>query len=186
MTDEQTLYRRVLRRELHAPRTAPAVAVAAIVAVLAVALVAAGVWWMLDASFRSVALGWFEGVAGHEPLVAGAGGVVLILLAVVLLALAVLPGRRPRRARTTARTALLVDDGVIADAVAAAVAGHAGVDRSRVAVTVARRVVAVRITPTSGVPVDSAAVKAAAEGTLATLGFSAAARVSVAERGVIA
>jgi hypothetical protein len=188
MTNEQATYRRVLRRETHAPRTIPAVVVASIGAALLLALLAGGVWWLVDEGFRAGSGRWLDGLSASlqqraVPLGLGAG---LAVLALVLLGLAVLPGRRARRARTTDRTALLVDDGVIADSIAESVARRAGVDRGRVAVTVKRRTVAVRITPTSGIPVDRASAESAVVDTLSGIGFAATPRVVIEERGVVA
>ena len=131
---------------------------------------------------------WFDGASAlaAQPAAAIAVGAVLVLLAVLLLALAVLPGRRSRRARIADRTALLVDDGVIADAVAAAVARRTGAERGRVSVTMGRRTVTVRIVPTSGVAVDPAAAESAVHDTLAEVGFSSATRVVVSTEGVVA
>ncbi|WP_226531989.1 DUF6286 domain-containing protein [Microbacterium paraoxydans] len=188
MTNEQATYRRVLRRETHAPRTVPAAVVAVVGVVSALAFLTGGAWWLVDAAFRDRVARELDALAAGATAQAAplASGAVLVLLAFVLLALAVLPGRRRRRARTTERTALLVDDGVIADSVAEAVARRAGVDRARVAVTVGRRDVTVRITPTSGVPVDRFGAERAAKDVLSGIGFPAIPRVSVDEHGVIA
>lgn len=188
MTSEQTIYRRVLRRETHAPRTIPAVVVAAIGALLLIALFAGGVWWLVDAAFREEAVRRLDGIAAPERQVAVSVGVgvVLVILAIVLFALAVLPGRRARRARATERTLLLVDDGVLADSIAEAVARRSGVDRGRVSVTAGRRTVAVRIVPTSGVPVDRRQAESAVVDTLSAIGFSATPRIIVDANGVIA
>lgn len=186
MTNERTMYRRVLRRETHAARTIPAVVVASLAAVLLLALLAGGVWWLVDENFRADVARWVDGASGVGQAVLLGVGAILAILALVLLALAVLPGRRARRARTTARTALLVDDGVIADAIADAVARRTGVDRGRVAVTVGRRMVAVRITPTSGLPVDRKAAESAVNDTLSGIGFAATPRVVIDTNGVIA
>ena len=76
--------------------------------------------------------------------------------------------------------------GVIADAVAAAVARRTGAERGRVSVTMGRRTVTVRIVPTSGVAVDPAAAESAVHDTLAEVGFSSATRVVVSTEGVVA
>ncbi|NJI60673.1 hypothetical protein HCX50_14670 [Microbacterium oxydans] len=188
MTNEQATYRRVLRRETHASRTASSMGVASIGAVLLIALLAGAVWWLVDGGFRDTAARRLEEIAVgvQQPAVLFGVGGVLTVLAVVLLALALLPGRRARRARITERTALLVDDGVIADSIAAAVARRAGVDRSRVSVFVGRRTVEVRITPTSGVFVRMADAEDAASDILAGIGFSATPRVVVEPNGVVA
>jgi hypothetical protein len=188
MTNERATYRRVLRRETHASRTAPALAVGAIAALLLIALLAGAVWWLADSGFRDAAARGLEevSVGVQQPAVLFAAGGALVLLAVVLLALALLPGRRARRARTTERTALLVDDGVIADSIAAAVARRAGVERDRVSVFVGRRTVEVRITPTSGVFVRVTDAEDAANDILAGIGFAATPRVVIEPHGVVA
>ncbi|MFJ2502928.1 hypothetical protein [Microbacterium sp. NPDC087592] len=188
MTNEQATYRRVLRRETHTSRTVAAMVVASIGALLLIALLAGAVWWLVDGGFRDAAARPLEeiSVGVQQPPVLFTVGGVLTALAVVLLALALLPGRRARRARLTERSALLVDDGVIADSIAAAVARRAGVERSRVAVFVGRRTVEVRITPTSGVFVRVADAEDAANDILAGIGFSATPRVIVEPNGVVA
>ncbi|QYM65194.1 DUF6286 domain-containing protein [Microbacterium sp. Se5.02b] len=187
MTNEQATYRRVLRRETHAPRTIPATVVASIGVVLLLAALVGGAWWLIDEAFRDALARWYGALDAPAQLAVPIGvGVALVVCAIVLLALALLPGRRARRSRTTERSALLVDDGVIADSVAQAVARRTGVDRGRVAVTVGRRMVAVRITPTSGIPVDVGAADAAVNDVLTGIGFAATPRVSVEPDGVIA
>lgn len=187
MTNEQAIYRRVLRRELQAPRTIPAVVVATIGIVLLLGLMVVGIWWWVDPRFRQDVQPWLAGVAGlGQEWAASMGiGVVLVLLAFVLLGLAVVPGRRPRRGRSTDRAVLLVDDGVIADSIAETVARRTGVERSRVSVTIGRREATVRITPTSGVPVDRAAAASGVEDALSGIGFALTPRVIVAPEGVI-
>ena len=187
MTNEQAIYRRVLRRETHAPRTTPATVVASIGVLLLVALLVGGVWWLVDDGFREAAGRRLDDLGATAlPVALLAAGGAMAILAVVLLALAVLPGRRARRARTTDRTALLVDDGVIADSIAEAVARRTSTVRSRVAVTAGRRSITVRITPTSGIPVDRFAAESAVNDTLAGIGFAATPRVVIEANGVIA
>lgn len=188
MTGESAVYRRVLRRETHAPRTVPAVVVAAILLLVALALIAGAVWWWIDESVRDPWAAWAGSAVSwlsQPPVLIGAG-VIALALAAVLLALALLPGRRARRARAAERVALVVDDGVLADAVADAVAASAGLDRRQVAVTLGRRSAIVRIMPTSGVPVHTGAAARAAEGAVSALGFAARARVVVEPKGVVA
>lgn len=188
MTNEQATYRRVLRRETHAPRTLPAVVVASVCLVLLIALIAGGIWWLVDPLFRETATAWFAGTAdlARTQPAAITAGIVLVILALVLIVLAVTPGRRPRRARTTERTALLVDDGVIADSIADAVARRTGITRGQASVTVGRRIATVRITPTSGRAIDRAAAESAVSETVSSIGFAATPRIVVTAEGVIA
>ena len=187
MRDEKAIYRRVIRRETHAARTAPAVVVAAVAAVVSVAVVVAGVWWTVDAGARDSASRWWADASSVVPsAVLVAGGAVAVLIALLLAASALLPGGRARRARTTDRVAVVIDDGVLADAVADAVSLDAGVERGRVSVTLTRREVHVRVTPTSGLALDEAGVAVASDRVIAALGLALKTRVSVASSGVIA
>ena len=187
MTSEGNVYRRVLRRETHAPRTAPAVVVAV---VLLLAILAAGgltVWDGLDAGGRDVAgrVGAVLDDASRNAVVLSVTAGVAALIGIVLLVLALSPGRRARRGRVAGRAALLVDDGVLADAAAAAVAARCGLARRQVVVTVARRRAEVRIRPISGLAVDEEGAKEAAASTLSALGFSVTPTVTVLPQGVV-
>lgn len=185
---EQAVYRRVLRRETHSPRTGAAVVVATILAVLLTAAVVLSVWSLVDDGFRQgVAdrLGSASSLAEDRSALTAAG-IVAALIALILIALALLPGRLARRGRSTERVALLVDDGVLADAVADAVAVRCGIGRGQVSVTVGRRTATVRITPTSGITVDHDAATDSAAEALAAVGFSATPKLVVSSQGVIA
>ncbi|WP_110590453.1 hypothetical protein [Microbacterium suaedae] len=173
------VYRRVLRRETHRARTVPAV----IVAVLTAALVFAGAWWMADPALRAAA----EQLTASADVAAigSTAGVVALVVAAVLIAFGVLPGRRARRGRVAGRIAVLVDDGVLAGAAADEVARRCAVVREHVSVTVGHRLAIVRVTPTSGVPVDEGSVREAAHASFAALGFDTKMRVRVTERGVV-
>lgn len=188
MNKEQAVHRWVLSRETHSSRTGVAVTLASVVIVLLVAGIALGVWWLVDRAFRDVMAGQVAAVSS----IAGDGGALMaagsisVVLAVFLIAVALLPGRLARRARSTDRLALLVDDGVLADAVADAVAARCGIDPRQVSATINRRRATVRVTPTSGVDVDRAAATDSAVATLAAVGFSVAPKLLVAPRGVVA
>lgn len=186
MTIDTRAARRVIRRELHPARTGPAVLVAALLLLTALATLALAVWALLDPGVRA-SIGAVEapsaGSAGAVAL--GAVGAVLLLLAVLLWAAAILPGHRNRRASLGERRALLVDDGVLADAIAERVARRIGVDPSRVSVTAGRRAMRVGVVPTSGVPVDEPAARAAADSVLRDIGFRSEIRLTVAERGAV-
>lgn len=188
MTTNTATPRRLLRREARATRRGPAIALAVVLTlVLAVLLVGVAVW-ALDEGFRTQAAAWFAPVPAllQMPSAVIAVGVALLLLALLLFALAVLPGRRARRTRLDTRAALVIDDGVLADAIADAVARRIGVPRGQVGVTVARRAAMIRVTPTSGVPVDAAAAEEAAARMLDEVGFRLSPRVQVEREGVIA
>ncbi|MCW2287090.1 hypothetical protein EDF60_1740 [Leucobacter luti] len=184
MSVNDTVYRRVLRRETHAARTGPAVSVAVVLAVVLTAAVVVIVWGLVDQDFRAATFG---AVASARPLpgVLLGIGVGLLVLAVLLIFAAIAPGRRSRRARTTDRVGLVLDDGVLADSAAARIAAASGLSMSQVSVTAGKRVVTAVVTPTSGVQIDEAAVRKDVLGALSDAGFAASARVKIAERGVV-
>ncbi len=188
MTTNTATPRRLLRREARATRRGPAIALAVVMTLVLVLLLVGVVAWILDDGFRRQAAAWFAPVAAvvQTPSALIAFGVVLLLLALLLVALVVLPGRRARRTRLDTRAALVIDDGVLADAIADGVARRIGVPRGQVSVTVARRAALIRVTPTSGVPVDAAAAEEAAAQVLDEVGFRLSPRVQVAREGVIA
>ncbi|WP_101847261.1 hypothetical protein [Zhihengliuella sp. ISTPL4] len=188
MTVDTVTTRRLLRREARATRRGPAIALAVVLTAILLALLAGTVASAADAGLRTQITAWFAPVVAVVQTPSGliAIGIVLLVLALLLVALAVLPGRRARRTRLHTRAALVVDDGVLADAIADGVARRIGVPRGQVGVTVARRAALIRITPTSGVPVDAAAAEEAAARVLDEAGFRLSPRVQVAREGVIA
>ncbi|GAA1629190.1 hypothetical protein [Leucobacter chromiireducens] len=181
MTELSAVYRRVLRRETHASRTAPAVVVVCVVLVT----VGVAVWGIFDPRLR-------DGVGAAirdlplAPAAVVAVGAALLLLGFLLLGAGVLPGRNSRRQRTSGRLAVLCDASVLANAVADGVALRCELDRSQARVSVGKRAVAVHVTPTSGVALDADSVRRAAEAVLEDAGFPGTVRVSLASRGVIA
>ncbi|MGI5190886.1 hypothetical protein ACQEVI_22300 [Promicromonospora sp. CA-289599] len=188
MNKEQAVHRRVLHRETRSSRTGAAVVLASVLIVLLVTAVTLSVWWLVDPGSRDVVAAQaavVSSIAGDDGTLLAAG-CVAVVLAVVLIAVALLPGRLARRARSTDRLALLVDDGVLADTVADAVAARCGVDPRQVSATVSRGSVTIRVTPTSGVDVDRAAATDSAVAALAAVGFPVAPKLFVAREGVVA
>ncbi len=187
MTADALVYRRVLRRETHSARTVPAVILAAVLALLLLAALVGGAWLLIDQGMReSAATAMQDAVSAIDVAsTATITGAVLVVIAVILILCALLPGRRARHGRVADRMAVLVDDGVLADATASHVATQCGIDRSQVSATVGRRSVWVRVTPTSGLPVDQQIVYDAASEVLSGAGFDAAVKVTIARRGVV-
>ena len=186
MNRQEAVYRRVLRREKHSARTGPAVVLAMVLVALLVAVIALSIGRHVDPGLSETVTdrlaGPSSGADGRAVTVVGAVAVILGLSAVTA---AVLPGRLPRRSRNTDRLALLVDDGVLADAVAEAVAARCGIEPRQVSATVGRRRTTVRLTPTSGVAVDGDAATDAAGAALGAVGFSTVPKLHVARRGVL-
>lgn len=185
MTAERSVYRRVLRRETHSPRTGPAVVVASVAILVLTAVLVLGAWMLIDAGFEDSMLGRSMDAVPAVRAAAVPAGIVLVLVALVLAFLAVAPGRRRRRGLAAARMALLVDDGVLADAATDRATSACGLRPAQLRVTARRRTLHVHVTPTSGVPVDPSAIGVAAAAAAGDVGLDIAARVVVADRGVL-
>lgn len=156
------LYRRISRRELHSSRSGAAIAVASVVIVLSgwfgaeIVLHLVGQRPLLlapDDLARSVQATSSLPVALLAGLGAGCA-VIGILLAVI----AVSPGRRARHLIGSERMVTVVDDEVIASALAGRAARVAGIDPNNARVSVSRRLATVHLVPTSGQSVHTGTV----------------------------
>ena len=187
MTAHLPVYRRVLRRETHASRTGPASIIASVLILLVLGALVWGVWSLVDPGFGESSVVAASGLAARIDVAATVivAGVVLVLIAMLLIGAAVLPGHLSRRARVADRMGILVDDGVLADAAADLVAARCGVERSHVFVTAGRHYMVVRVTPTSGLPVDKREVQDAAAEALSAAGFDLVVKATVARQGVV-
>lgn len=124
---------------------------------------------------------------GITPLLLGVIGAVLMAAGLFFFLNAILPGRRARHVLADPRAAVVVDDEVIASALARRARLAANVTREQVMVVVSRRQVLVNIRPTSGVPLREAEVRAAVEAELREMAPSPLpdVRVNLASAGVI-
>ena len=191
MSGERSI-RRLVRRETHSSRAAASIAAAAVLA-------AVFLWLALESALELLGqnallagpgqLGrWVAGIpAATLPAGLVAAGAGLALLGVLVLATALRVGRRPRRPLPSERSAVVVDDDVIAAAVSARARRTAGLAPGQVTTTVGRRSVHVRIRPTSGLPVDRAAVSAAVASELTGYAMDRriAPRVTISREGVL-
>ncbi len=176
--------RRVLGRETHSARSG--VAVVAAILVTAVAL-----YFMLEMILAGLgqpawiahpidAAGRVAELPGATPRVLlGAAGVLIILSGLIFLAHGLLPGRRARHVILNSKVAIVVDDEVIASALARCARVAAGVTREQVMVVVSARLVQVSIRPTSGIHLSENAIAAAVEAQVADMGLSPSPAVSV-------
>ncbi|KQR31185.1 MULTISPECIES: DUF6286 domain-containing protein [Curtobacterium] len=184
--------RRIRRRSVHRSRST-AVAVALVV----LALVAA---WIGTESVLSA--------IGRPPLVADPQTVVdtalrpdaafvtiveviagvLVVLGVVLVVLALKPGRQHRSVVEHERGAVVIDSRIVASTAANAAGMAAGVPEGNASATARGRSTEVRIVPVTGVPVDEATVRAAVVERLSGLDerFGRRVRVRVEEKGTLA
>jgi hypothetical protein len=209
--------RRILYRETHSSRAVVASLAAVLVMLLAAyGLLEAAVHaigqpaWLLEpqvAAERIVAL-----PSGLPPLLLGAIGAVLAMVGLFFFLNAVLPGRRARHtlngpglgtggspeagngttgmdpaAANGSSHGVVVDDEVIASALARKARLAANVTPEQVMVVVSQRQVLVNVRPTSGVPVDETAVLAAVRDEVGEMDLVPVPEVSVnvATSGVI-
>jgi hypothetical protein len=176
--------RRVVRRETHSPRTV-AVFVAVILLILALAYIGLEIVLYLAAQPALLVgpvagWGWLVGLPTAQP--AGlviAGSAVLALIGLVFIWLAVMPGRLSKHTLEAGGRAVVVDNGVIASALAQHLSEEIGIARENITVGVGHRSVDVTVRPGAGVPLDKSAVQSAAEAELGSYRLSRAVRVRV-------
>lgn len=161
------LYRRIIRRELHSPRSALAIIVSIVVMLMCLYVGTEIVLMMLGHGALLIApqeMLTVLSALGSAPMqMSIIVGIVLLLFGLLLVIAAVAPGRRARHELRASRAAVTVDDEVIASALArhAAHAGNAHPDNTVVSVSARRATV--RLTPTSGIPVRRDEVSEAVE-----------------------
>lgn len=164
--------RRVVRRETHSPRT---VAMFAALIILIAALVYVGIEITLRLlSQPALLLGpaagfaWLVGLPTAQPVgLVVFGGVVIAVLGVVFIVLALTPGRLSKHEMQWDDRAVVVDNGVIASALAQHLSDETGLARDRITVGVAHRSVDVTVRPGAGVPLDRGRVLQLADAELA-------------------
>ncbi|MEV8145448.1 DUF6286 domain-containing protein [Specibacter sp. NPDC078709] len=188
----RNLDRQILRRETHSARSGASVIAAIVVA-------AAALYFMLESVLAALGqptwlaspgtmLQLLVDLPGDIPRVLlGAAGVLLALFGLIFFCHGILPGRRARHVLNHPRVAIVVDDEVVASALAKAARMAAGVTREQVMVVVSARQVQVNVRPTSGSLLSESHIKGAVEAQLADMGLDPVPAVSVklAESGVI-
>lgn len=167
----EPVLRRVVRRETHSPRS---VAFAVVVLLTIVACLYLAVETVLSLASQPAllvrpidALAWLAALPTDVPVGAViAGGLAVAVVGVWLVLLSVSPGRLSKHEMDAGGRAALVDNGVLAAAIAQRVSDETGLARDRVTVGVAHRSVDVSVKPGAGIPVDRAQVNAVAEAEL--------------------
>ena len=167
----EPVLRRVVRRETHSPRS---VAFAVVVLLTIVACLYLAVETVLSLASQPAllirpidALAWLAALPTDVPVGAViAGGLAVAVVGAWLILLAVSPGRLSKHEMDAGGRAALVDNGVLAAAIAQRVSDETGLARDRVTVGVAHRSVDVSVKPGAGIPVDRAQVNAVAEAEL--------------------
>lgn len=166
------LHQRILRRELHSPRSALAIILSIIAILLCVYVGIEIVLMMLGKSALLLAPPRVDSLVPtieNAPMALLLGvGIVLAVFGVVLLIAAIAPGRRPRHQLPAARATVVADDTVIASALAKTASHTANTHPDHSVVRVSKKRAAVDLTPTSGIPVQRDAVSAAVQEQLDT------------------
>lgn len=162
MTD--TVLRTVVRRETHSPRT---VAMLVVVVLLLLVLAYAAVEIILNLTGAQPLLvdpgealnAVVAAPTALMPVAFIVGGVVLDLLGLIVLVLALKPGRLSRHEMAWGERAVVVDNGVVASALAQHLSNESGIARDDIVVGVAHRSVDVTVRPPVGIPVDEAQLR---------------------------
>ncbi|MEX1079136.1 MAG: DUF6286 domain-containing protein [Homoserinimonas sp.] len=161
MSSRASIYQRIRHRETRSPRSVAAITLAV----------------LLISTFAWLAVEMVLGILNQPPMLVGPrtmatalveitalpvaiflyAGLFIALAGGVLIALAVTPGHRGRHIISSTHSVIIVDDDVIASALARHAASSAGISQDQARVTVSRRRVDVRLTPTSGYPIDQIA-----------------------------
>lgn len=190
--DRGDYLRRILSRETHSARSGAAVVAAilvaagAVYALLEMTLGALGQpAWLLHPMEAAERIAGLPG-ATPTPLL-GAAGALVALIGLISLCNGLLPGRRARHVIVHPRVAIVVDNEVIASALAKSARMAAGVTREQVMVVVSARTVQVNVRPTSGIRLSEDRIRAAVEAELNAMALEPApvVIVNLAESGVI-
>jgi hypothetical protein len=188
------IQRRVARRETHSPRSLLAIVLAVVLIVVfawlgtEIVLALLGAPALLAAPADMFASVVNLGSDGSAPAaIVATAGILVAVVGIVLVVVAVAPGRRARHLLAADRTVVVVDNEVIASALARHASITGDVDPDNTTVSVSHRRAAVDLTPTSGIPVDRAAVAEEVSRQLESYALtpSVTARVRIAESGRI-
>ncbi|CAD6008911.1 DUF6286 domain-containing protein [Agreia sp. COWG] len=176
-------YARITRRETHSPRSLLAI-------VLAVILIVVFAWVGTEIVFALLGLpallvapkDMFTSALGLVDAPAGivvAAGIVAAVVGLILIIAALSPGRRARHVLATDRAAIVVDNEVIASALARHASYAGNVDPDNASVSVSHRRATVFLTPASGTPVDRDEVSKAVTRQLDSYGLKPGVRATV-------
>lgn len=191
MSATHSLYRRIVRRETHSSRSGLAV-------VLAVALIVVFAWvgteivlallsrpalLVAPVDMFAATMGLVDAPAG----IVASAGIAGAAIGVILIVVGVSPGRRARHVLDTQRAATVVDNEVVASALARCASRAGNVDPDRTTVQVSHRQAVVHLTPTSGTPLNRERVVQTVMGQLHSYGLQppVRARIRVAEKAEV-
>ena len=182
MTDP--VLRTVVRRETHSPRTgAMLVVVVLLVLAAAYAVVEIALGLAAQPSLLLAPGAAFDAVAALPGSVTPAAliavGVVIALIGLIVMVIALAPGRLSRHQMTWGERAVVVDNGVIASSIAQHVSTESGIARENVVVGVAHRTVDVTVRPPLGIPVDAENLRRTVEDEVASYRLTPSVRTRV-------
>lgn len=181
--NKSALYKRVVRRETHSSRSGIAIVLAVILIVVFAwvgteSVLAALKQPALLVSPKNAVVGVLDAAAAPAGLLT-AGGAIVAVVGIILIVVSFAPGRRGRRGVDAGRTAVVVDDRVIAQSVSASGAYAGDVDPDQVKVTVGKRALDVDVTRTSGRTADIRSIQDAVNDELSSYDFTPALRGKV-------
>jgi len=183
--NQNTVIRRMGRRETHSSRSAPST-------VTALLLFAAVLWLLLETALSFTGnpplllapaeLIQHAAVLGTATLPEAllAAGAASALLGILALGAAIMPGHKPRHVIENPRSAVVVERGVLASAIARTARTTSRLAPEQVTASVGHKGVEVRIHPTSGMAVDPVAVREAVESDVAGYSLARHLKVNVA------
>ncbi len=162
MRSRSSLYGRIARRESHSPRSTPAIAVAGLV-ILACVYLATEIILSLSRQpalliSPTMIIAALIALSTFPAGIMISAGIVVAFIGVVLIVLALKAGRLARHVHRTERTVIVVDDEVIASALARHASYAGGINPDNARVSVSRSRATVHLTPTSGTFIERQAV----------------------------
>ena len=108
-----------------------------------------------------------------------AAGVVIAVVGLIVLVIAVAPGRLSRHEMAWDDRAVVVDNGVVASSIAQHLSNESGIARENVVVGVAHRTVDVTVRPPLGIPVDIDRLRAIVDDEVASYRLTPSVRTRV-------
>jgi hypothetical protein len=178
VSNRRATHQRIARRETHSPRSVLAIILAVLLVIVAAWAIAETVLAMLDERALLVApADASQSLVGASTLPVGvliAAGIVLLVVGLLLMVAALTAGRRARHVIVTDRAVTVVDDDVIASALARHASYAGGTSPDNTVVTVSRRRAVVGVIPASGREAPSGAILDAVEEQLRTYGLTPA------------
>ncbi|AMM20167.1 hypothetical protein AX769_08295 [Frondihabitans sp. PAMC 28766] len=191
-TSTPSIYRRIIRRETHSSRSGIAITIAVILILVAawigtesvLALLTQPALLVTPAAMLNSALTLATAVPVVLLII---GGIVLAIIGIIIIVVSLKAGRKSRHAAPTDRTAAVVEDRAIASSLARAVSYASDLDPDQVVVTIGKHTAQVRVRPTSGRPVDRAAVQDAVDDELSDYQLSPGlrTRIDIDKKGVV-